>query len=68
MTTPIQIYWPKDVPLRATGVYYKSAHKKGYYWVWQKGNKFYWYTLGNNGEQDTEVAASEAAKRWIRGE
>lgn len=60
---------PHDVPKFATGRTFLGRNgKKGDYWVWKSRNSYYWVALGNCGEEETEDAAMEAARRYIRGE
>jgi hypothetical protein len=68
MNVPILI--PPGVPAGASQVPFTASNgKKGWYWVWKKREGcWYWQTLSNNGQEQDEWAAREAARRWIRGE
>ncbi len=65
---------PDNVPDDALCIYFTADNgKSGEYWVWNKiTNRFdnrrtyYWYALGNQGEEESGYDATLAARNWIR--
>lgn len=57
----------QNVPSHAQKIEFQTmGGKKAMYYVWHDAISWYWAALGNCGQQWTEKAASEAAKRWIK--
>jgi hypothetical protein len=58
---------PKGVPERVAPRELEHRKKKYTYWIWEtKDGPWYWVALGNNGEAETQDAAFEAARNWIK--
>ncbi len=55
-----------NIPNNAKKITYSASNtKKGEFFVWPAGKKWHWQALGNCGEEDSEVAAGQAAREWI---
>jgi len=66
---------PQGVPIEAVCVAYTADNgKKGEYYMWKgsvgrgetRRDVYYWWALGNGGEEDTGFEATQAARAWIR--
>lgn len=58
---------PQNIPSSAKRIEYTTiGGKTAVYSLWHDGIAWYWAALGNCGQQWTEKAAAEAAKRWIK--
>jgi len=55
-----------NIPIDAFKALYRSRRRKGMYYWWKKGYRWFWSSLGNCGQEDMEDEAINAAKRWIR--
>lgn len=55
-----------QIPKDAESTVYTAGRHTAKFWIWRRGDLYYWEALGQTGSKPTYEAAATAAKAWIR--